>query len=91
MQASPETIAAVAFVIGFAAGWLLRGGTPASPAQPSASAPVARVPPAQALGDAELLRLVRGGNKIEAIKRYRAMTGSELKDAKDAVDRLAGG
>lgn len=29
------------------------------------------------------------GNKIEAIKLYRLATGKDLKDSKDAVDKLA--
>ena len=37
---------------------------------------------------AEVLELVRSGNKIGAIKRYREETGLGLREAKDAVDRL---
>ena len=33
--------------------------------------------------------LVLGGQKIEAIKQYRAMHGVGLKEAKDAVDARA--
>ena len=29
------------------------------------------------------------GNKIEAIKHYRTATGKDLKDSKDAVEKLA--
>ena len=32
---------------------------------------------------------VYSGNKIEAIKLYRAATGKDLKDSKDAVEKLA--
>lgn len=39
----------------------------------------------------DVLRLVRSGNKIEAIKRYREIFGVGLKEAKDAVDRLESG
>ncbi len=39
--------------------------------------------------NADLLILLRAGNKIEAIKRYRARTGVGLKEAKDAVEALA--
>lgn len=39
----------------------------------------------------EVLRLVRSGNKIEAIKRYREIFGVSLKEAKDAVDQLESG
>lgn len=32
---------------------------------------------------------VFAGNKIEAIKLYRTATGNDLKDSKDAVEKLA--
>lgn len=37
---------------------------------------------------AEVLRLLRAGNRIAAIKAYRDHFGGGLKEAKDAVDRL---
>ncbi len=37
----------------------------------------------------EVLSLMEGGQKIEAIRRYRAATGSGLADAKRAVETLA--
>ncbi|QDV35665.1 ribosomal protein L7/L12 [Tautonia plasticadhaerens] len=40
--------------------------------------------------EGELLDLLRNGRKIEAIKRYREATGVGLKEAKDAVEALAG-
>lgn len=36
----------------------------------------------------EILDLLRQGNKIPAIKRYRELTGVGLKDAKDAVELM---
>jgi ribosomal protein L7/L12 len=45
---------------------------------------------ADAAADAELLALVASGDKIRAIKRYRELTGTGLKEAKDAVERLDG-
>ncbi len=36
----------------------------------------------------EIRRLVVAGEKIQAIKLYRECTGSGLKDALDAVDRM---
>lgn len=39
----------------------------------------------------EITRLIRGGNKIEAIKLYREMFNVGLGEAKDAVDRLEAG
>lgn len=39
--------------------------------------------------DKYLTSLVKAGNKIEAIKVYRTMTGLGLKEAKDYVDQLS--
>jgi ribosomal protein L7/L12 len=41
--------------------------------------------------NAHILELLRQGNKIEAIKLYRALTGLGLKEAKDAVDEMERG
>jgi ribosomal protein L7/L12 len=41
--------------------------------------------------DPELQAFVVGGRKIEAIKRYRELTGAGLKDAKEAVEALERG
>jgi ribosomal protein L7/L12 len=38
--------------------------------------------------DPEIRRLVREGQLIPAIKRYRELTGAGLKDAKDAIERM---
>jgi hypothetical protein len=38
--------------------------------------------------DNQVAELVRSGQKIEAIKLYRAQTGVGLKEAKDYVERL---
>jgi ribosomal protein L7/L12 len=38
--------------------------------------------------DPEIRRLVDGGELIEAIKRYRTLTGAGLKDAKDAIEGM---
>jgi ribosomal protein L7/L12 len=40
-------------------------------------------------GISEVDALIRAGNKIEAIKRYRELTGDGLLEAKTAVDRRA--
>ncbi len=37
---------------------------------------------------ADVVALVRAGNKIGAIKRYRELTGCDLVTAKDAVERI---
>ncbi|MFB9684310.1 MULTISPECIES: hypothetical protein [Amycolatopsis] len=38
---------------------------------------------------AEVAELLRQGKKIQAIKAYRERTGADLKEARDAVERLA--
>ena len=38
--------------------------------------------------DRQVLELVKGGRKIEAIKLYRDLTGVGLKEAKDYVEGL---
>lgn len=45
-------------------------------------------PPAPEGPDAEIVALVQAGNKLEAIKRYRELTGADLATAKQAVDQL---
>ena len=56
------------------------------PAIPSQSAPVALSPDSQSAIAAAL----RNGNKIEAIKLYRAATGADLRTSKDAVEAMEG-
>lgn len=38
--------------------------------------------------DEEIERLVRAGRKIHAIKRHRELHGSDLRQAKDAIDAV---
>ena len=59
------------------------GGGPLPALQSGGSAP-----PAGAGDLAEVHALAQQGHKIEAIKRYRQLTGVGLKEAKDYVDRL---
>lgn len=40
---------------------------------------------------AEVLRLLRAGRKVEAVKVYRERVGGGLKEARDAVERIAAG
>ncbi len=49
---------------------------------------VARAPGSPAGVDPELLRLLREGKKIEAIRVYHLARKCGLKEAKDAVDAL---
>lgn len=39
-----------------------------------------------AIADPELLASLKQGQTISAIKRYRELTGSGLKESKDAID-----
>ncbi len=52
------------------------------------SAPAAGQPGSQEAMRNLILSTLAGGDKIEAIKRYRELTGADLKTAKDAVDLL---
>ena len=54
---------------------------------PTLPSPVS-APPASAGDLTEVHALAHQGHKIEAIKRYRQLTGVGLKEAKDYVDRL---
>jgi hypothetical protein len=45
----------------------------------------------QELANREALLLVQEGKKIEAIKRYREMSGASLAEAKAAVEKLQEG
>ena len=40
--------------------------------------------------DPEIQDLLAKGNEIQAIKRYRELTGAGLKEAKDAIDAARG-
>ncbi len=52
---------------------------------PAAPARISGLDPAT---DAEIRRLVASGELIEAIKRYRALSGAGLKEAKDAIEGM---
>jgi ribosomal protein L7/L12 len=60
----------------------LRGGAPES-------APVQTGPDPAKIQ--EIVAIARSGNKIEAIKQYRELTGVGLKEAKDTVEALVEG
>jgi len=51
--------------------------------------PLPPLPGVDAELEEEILALLRGGKKIEAVKVYREQTGSDLKDALQAIDALA--
>lgn len=56
---------------------------------PAGASSLPTAPGGPAAGDAEVLRLVAAGELIEAIKRYRELTGAGLGEAKAAVERLS--
>jgi hypothetical protein len=60
-------------------------GAALSPSVDVPSPPVA----AESGDDADLVELLRRGEKITAIKRYRERTGCDLRGAKEAVEALA--
>lgn len=73
---------AIGFMLGVAAGWILRGpaGPPRASARPSDPLP-------RELHD-EVTRLLRENQKIAAIKTLRDATGVGLREAKDRVEEL---
>ncbi len=93
MDNSPTLIiiAVVVVLVVAAALWLRRlGGASASsslPVQPNNRPPV-QLDPA---GEQAVRELLAGGNKLEAIKRVRELTGLGLKEAKDYVESLPPG
>ena len=63
------------------------GSPPSAPNATPFSAAAGAIAPDQL---AEIKRLVQAGQKIEAIKLYRRLTGAGLKAAKDSVEALGG-
>ena len=55
---------------------------------PSVATAAPRVAGMDPATDPEIRSLVQSGQLIEAIKRYRTMTGAGLKEAKDAIEGL---
>ena len=71
-----------------ALGAFVLGRVSATP-RPAASRPLPTSTIDVAAADAEIVTLIEAGRTIDAIKRYRAAHGVDLKAAKDAVDALA--
>ena len=78
----------LAFVLGFAAGRRKPGRRVVWTESPRPSASFAHPVALSSSASTELVELVRGGKKIEAIRRYRELFGASLRDAKDAIDAL---
>ncbi len=49
-----------------------------------------KIPGVTTAAEIQIMALIAGNRPIEAIKLYRACTGSTLKDSKDVIDRLRG-
>lgn len=62
---------------------------PAADAESTAAEPSADAAPTPDRFETQILDLLKGGRKIEAIKLYRNQTGQGLKEAKEAVEVLA--
>ena len=92
MEVRIMAVALAALVLGFILGRLSAGkgeryvgqapGQRSNPPAPQVDAPAG--------AEEEIFALLRAGNKIEAIKRYREVYGVDLKGAKDAIERLPG-
>jgi ribosomal protein L7/L12 len=77
------------FLIGLAFILGLIIGRQTAPSQKSDQALYRSSPKLLALGEKqEILELLRQGNKIQAIKRYRSLTQSGLKESKEAIEQL---
>jgi ribosomal protein L7/L12 len=60
-----------------------------NPMAPPAAAPHAGGPPPQlSPAQIEIVELARSGNKLEAIKRYRELTGADLAEAKRFIETI---
>ena len=64
---------------------MLRRSASLSTPNVNSGAPLAPMTPEQL---SEVEQLARSGDKISAIKLYRKLTGVDLKDAKEAVEKL---
>jgi hypothetical protein len=59
-----------------------------APATPVSQAEAKPLPESDSL-EGQVLALLEGGRKIQAVKLYREQTGCDLKAARDAVEALA--
>jgi len=62
--------------------------TPPNPLAASTAAPVGGPPPHLSPQQQAIVDLARSGNKLEAIKQYRALTGADLAEAKRFIESL---
>lgn len=83
------------FVLGLVCGVMLTLYIQRSGGRRDLTAPPPRVAPRplvrvgdERISDEEVRDLIRGGHKIEAIKRIRDATGMGLAEAKDAVEAI---
>ena len=77
------TLGIVAGVAGVLLLWLVSGAKPAPPAPKS--------PEQRAALESQYREALARGHKIDAIKLYRALHGTDLKHSKDEVERVLAG
>ena len=77
------TLAVVAGIAGIVLLWMVSGATPA-PSSP-------RTPEERVALESRYKAALARGAKIDAIKYYRALHGTDLKHSKDAVERVMAG
>lgn len=76
----------IAFFVGLAAGWILRGRQRNARSLPSA--PQRPPPTSPPEVETEVRRLLQAKRKIQAIKVYRGYHRTSLGEAKDAVEAI---
>lgn len=87
---NPWLVIAAALFVGFVLGRMSVRKTSASLRRRDAEArsAQARMTGLDAAAQAEIRQIVSSGQKISAIKRYRELSGSSLKEAKEFVETL---
>jgi ribosomal protein L7/L12 len=76
------TLGILTGAVGLALLWLVSGAKPV---------PAPRSPEERAALEAQYQEALARGHKIDAIKLYRALHGTDLRHSKDAVERVLAG
>jgi hypothetical protein len=89
MVSGPDLQFAIALIVAFAAGWILRGRLEQRTADRSLRTALQRPPrPSPPELESELHRLLRARKKIQAVKAYKEHHRTGLREAKQAVDAI---